>query len=1274
MRVLLTMMAIALLYSCNGVKQSASVESGNQSSTSETGLSYTLSTITANDTVLDNGDAMIVTVNLVDVNGVPYISTVPLQVMFYSTGGTSRGTFSGSWDNGNGSYSAIFSGTVTGTATKIRALVNMRDIVTTYPTVTVQSAELAWNPAGYEFNYVPITTASPIIDFVLSNSGNKAASSCGAPVISDTTNFAIVGDTCGTANLNPGSSCTVQVQSTPMTLGLKQATLSRTCTNTGTVSTFSQRIRVTGVNPVNMAWAPLTNNFGTVGVGNQSAAQTFTFTNTGVGNTIGCEIPVVSDPANFKITSDTCNRTSQVSGASCNVTVVAKPSTVGAMAATLSRTCTLGGTVSTTSNGLTYTAVLPVSLVWSPLTKAFADTVEGQKSASSVFTLTNTKTGTATGCSAPVLSNSTDFQITIDECGTSDLGPGASCKVYVQAKPQSAGSLSTTLSRTCSFDGTYSTTASGITVTAPAAVIELAWLRDSIPLGEVSPGIESNVISMAIVNKGTLSATGCTAPVLSDTLNFNIVEDNCGTADLDGYGMCTIKVKGTPGAGPFTATLTRTCTAGGTIVATLNATGSTNSPVSIAQGAGTDFTCILMDDGALKCWGGSSSGQLGNGGTDGVSVPKSNAVTTVLPPDPVTKLPTVGAGVSHACAALTSGRVSCWGLNTSGQLGNGTTTNSASPVTVLKDATTDLMDIVSVTTGENHSCALNNAREVYCWGHNGYGQLGTGTASNSQFAVKVNTTVMFDSISAGNNHTCGRSGGSVYCWGKNGNGQVGDKTKVDKSVPTITDGTVIAPGDAVSVAAGGDSTCLIRASGNLGCWGKNDQGQLGDSTVVDKLYPVPIPLAQTVSMVAPGNNHTCVVSTTNIVKCWGQNDFNQLGNDSYTNSSVPQAVPNSTNAVQVATGANHTCAGFNDGSIKCWGDNSQTYVLGDGNIDLTKIPYQFTTLSNVVDVAQGSGFICAVDQGGSVFCWGKNNAGQLGDGSTTGRSTPGPVTGITTAVQVEAGVDSACAVLADSSVQCWGNNTYSTYGDGTTTSSKIPVATGLTGVTSLKMGVNGACALMSGGTVKCWGMNQGDVGNNTVTQVKSPATVLGIANATAIAKGVGHSCALLSDKTVKCWGQNSLGQLGLGNLTNTRQPTNVVSGLTNVEKISARVSTTCAILTDKTVKCWGNNDNGQIGDGTIVNRTTPVSVALADIAEISAGSSLTCASNVSGKMFCFGAFLGNSAKTPVPAYGMSDVAVPSSVTDPCAITNAGDLYCWGKNYPDIHGAKTVNGF
>ncbi len=239
-----------------------------------------------------------------------------------------------------------------------------------------------------------------------------------------------------------------------------------TATNSGGSTTVILQIAV--VTP-SLAWSPLTFAFGSVNVGSNSATQTFTLTNSGGGTATGCSAPSITDTTNFTITADTCGTSNLVgSGATCTVIVQGNPTTAGAKATTLSRTCTVGGTTTTTLNQIVVTGVAPL-LAWSPLTNAFGNVYIGSNSGPQIFTLTNSGTATATACSAPSITDMTDFTVIADTCGTSTLaGSSATCSVTLRANPTTTGTKTTTLSRTCTFGGTSTTTANGISVTGLA--------------------------------------------------------------------------------------------------------------------------------------------------------------------------------------------------------------------------------------------------------------------------------------------------------------------------------------------------------------------------------------------------------------------------------------------------------------------------------------------------------------------------------------------------------------------------------------------------------------------------------------------------------------------------------------------------------------------------------------------------------------------------------------------------------------------------------------
>ncbi|MBI3358436.1 MAG: hypothetical protein HY037_02450 [Nitrospirae bacterium] len=321
-----------------------------------------------------------------------------------------------------------------------------------------------------------------------------------------------------------------------------------------------------------------------------------------------------------------------------------------------------------------------------------------------------------------------------------------------------------------------------------------------------------------------------------------------------------------------------------------------------------------------------------------------------------------------------------------------------------------------------------------------------------------------------------------------------------------------------------------------------------------------------------------------------------------------------------------------------------------------------STVANPKAIAAGDAHTCAILASGSVKCWNNNN------------DTP-----TATSTAITAGGRHTCAILLpDNSVQCWGDNNFGQLGDGTVIATSTPMA--------IAAGDAHTCAILTDGSVKCWGNNEdGQLGNGAIitgdpSSTSTPVSVIGIGTAITITAGEAHTCAILTDGSVKCWGSNNLGQLGVDviNTVATSTPA-LVPGIT-AKAITAGGRHTCAILLlDNTVKCWGDNNFGQLGDGTFNATSNPVSIGIATSTAITAGLGHTCALLLGKSVQCWGfnasGQLGNDRFTnsniPVTVIGVTDAtAIDAGLAHTCAILESGIITCWGDNTNDQLGISS----
>lgn len=536
-------------------------------------------------------------------------------------------------------------------------------------------------------------------------------------------------------------------------------------------------------------------------------------------------------------------------------------------------------------------------------------------------------------------------------------------------------------------------------------------------------------------------------------------------------------------------------TSGNTLVPTQVSGGGSWKSVSL----GYQVTCAIKSDDTLNCWGNNANGATAMNTTTGNTI-----VPTGVNGGGSWKTISVSLsnGSNHSgCAIKSDDTVWCWGSNSYGNLGDGTTTQRIVPTAISGGGSWRLVE-----AGNMHSCGIKSDNTAWCWGYNSEGQLNDGTTTQRTSPTAVISGGSWKALYTGFANTCGiRADNQIYCWGSNTNSIMGFTNTYSLSYPVeIAGGGVW---KATSVGRG--SSCGIKSDDTLWCWGQNTSGQLGDNTTTNRWNVTAVSGGDTWKSISMGAGYACGIKSDDTAWCWGSNYAGATGQNTTTGTTpVPTQITGGGSWKALEAGDDdirpHTCGIKSDDTLWCWGSNSDGRTGLNTMAGNTLLPTQVTGggtwKSLSIAGRQFYGFTCAIKSNDTLWCWGDNDIFvQLGDGTSVDRSVPTQVSGGGTWKQVGASETFACAVKTDNSAWCWGTGFYN-------------VPTAVTG----------------GGSWKMWSGNYGiktDQSAHSWDFMAAPTAITGGVVWDSISTTQSHQCGLTNTGSLLCWGSNNYGQL-----------------------------------------------------------------------------------------------------------------------------------------------------
>lgn len=631
---------------------------------------------------------------------------------------------------------------------------------------------------------------------------------------------------------------------------------------------------------------------------------------------------------------------------------------------------------------------------------------------------------------------------------------------------------------------------------------------------------------------------------------------------------------------------------------------------------------------------------------------------------------------------------------------------------------------IDLATGaKHHQCALSDDRKAYCWGANDAGQLGIGsTGGMIHKPTLVTGNLAFLEIHAGDQRSCGLTvSGELYCWGTDSNVPVKAATERFKQI-----------------AMGVEHSCALRSDGDLFCWGSDTQGQQANGAgVTPNTSPTATASGMKFRTIRAAHMHTCGINDAGLTYCWGDSMH------------TPTLVSATERFRELAVGAFINCGINESGKVSCWGKNASGAV-GIGTTGADEIaPVAIQSTENFRTLAIADESVCGITAAGATYCWGVNDKGQLGLGDTNNRSAPTWVNHNQNYVKIAATAQSFCGLTTLGNAWCWGSDEQEQLGNAALSGNKLlPSALDMSQVTGearfismlaggwsscgltsqgnalctgayadgilgyggavsgpaprpvavpthqklrgLTNGYDHQCALNTQGQAYCWGNNEsGQMGIASTSEKEIYPRAVSLPNGDAfiqVAAGRGSTCGLVSDGRVFCWGSDEFGQLGNAE---PKEDKNVPVALDTALKfvsIAAGENHHCALTQEGAAYCWGRNDKKQLGDGTSTDSASPKLVGGAHhFLSITAGKNHTCGGAADGVSYCWGSDNVGQSGNGDSITGLQSDPIALDSTEifrsvitgysfTCGVSNAGTPYCWGSNSWGRLGKGAMDGF